>query len=256
MVATTQVIYQRPESFTDVHTHYCPGCTHGIAHRLIAEVLDEMGLREKTIGVAPVGCSVFAYRYFKMDFVEAPHGRAPAMATGIKRVLPENTVFTYQGDGDLASIGMAEIMHVAARGENITVIFINNAIYGMTGGQMAPTTLEGMKTTSSPFGRDVEMAGHPIRMAEILATLDGTGYAVRRSLHDPANIRKSKKAIRLAFEAQERGLGFSMVELLSSCPTNWKIDPQESLSFIKEEMVPIFPLGDYKVSDVIASLKI
>jgi 2-oxoglutarate ferredoxin oxidoreductase subunit beta len=256
MVATTEVIYQRPESFTDVHTHYCPGCTHGIAHRLIAEVLDEMGLREKTIGVAPVGCSVFAYRYFKMDFVEAPHGRAPAMATGIKRVLPENTVFTYQGDGDLASIGMAEIMHVAARGENITVIFINNAIYGMTGGQMAPTTLEGMKTTSSPFGRDVELAGHPIRMAEILATLDGTGYSVRRSLHDPAHIRKSKKAIRLAFEAQERGLGFSMVELLSSCPTNWKIDPQESLTFIEEEMVPIFPLGDYKVSDVIASLKV
>lgn len=256
MVATTEVIYQRPESFTDVHTHYCPGCTHGIAHRLIAEVLDEMGLREKTIGVAPVGCSVFAYRYFNMDFVEAPHGRAPAMATGIKRVLPENTVFTYQGDGDLASIGMAEIMHSAARGENITVIFINNAIYGMTGGQMAPTTLEGMKTTSSPFGRDVEMAGHPIRMAEILATLDGTGYAVRRSLHDPAHIRKSKKAIRLAFEAQERGLGFSMVELLSSCPTNWKIDPQQSLTFIKEEMVPIFPLGDYKVSEVIASLKV
>jgi len=256
MVATTEVIYQRPESFTDVHTHYCPGCTHGVAHRLIAEVLDEMGLREKTIGVAPVGCSVFAYRYFKMDFVEAAHGRAPAMATGIKRVLPNNTVFTYQGDGDLASIGMAEIMHAAARGENITVIFINNAIYGMTGGQMAPTTLEGMKTTSSPLGRDVEMAGHPIRMSEILSTLDGAGFVVRRSLHDAANIRKSKKAIRLAFEAQERGLGFSMVELLSSCPTNWKIDPQESLQFIAEEMVPIFPLGDYKVSPVLESLKV
>ena len=175
MVATTEVIYQRPESFTDVHTHYCPGCTHGVAHRLIAEVLDEMGLREKTIGVAPVGCSVFAYRYFNMDFVEAAHGRAPAMATGIKRVLPDRTVFTYQGDGDLASIGMAEIMHAAVRGENITVIFINNAIYGMTGGQMAPTTLEGMKTTSSPLGRDVEMAGHPIRMAEILSNLDLVG---------------------------------------------------------------------------------
>jgi 2-oxoglutarate ferredoxin oxidoreductase subunit beta len=256
MVATAEVIYQRPESFTDVHTHYCPGCTHGTAHRLIAEVIDEMGLREKTIGVAPVGCSVFAYKYFKMDFVEAAHGRAPAMATGIKRVLPGNTVFTYQGDGDLASIGMAEIMHAAARGENITVIFINNAIYGMTGGQMAPTTLEGMKTTSSPFGRDVELTGHPIRMSEILSTMDGSGYIVRRSLHDPANIRKSKKAIRLAFEAQERGLGFSMVELLSTCPTNWKITPQDSLEFVKEEMVPVFPLGDYKVNEVLKTLKV
>ena len=256
MVATTEVIYQRPESFTDVHTHYCPGCTHGTAHRLIAEVLDEMGLREETIGVAPVGCSVFAYRYFKMDFVEAAHGRAPAMATGIKRVLPQNTVFTYQGDGDLASIGMAEIMHAAARGENITVIFINNAIYGMTGGQMAPTTLPGMKTTSSPFGRDVEMTGHPIRMAEILSTMDGTSYAVRRSLHNAANIRKSKKTIRLAFEAQQRGLGFSMVELLSSCPTNWKMDPQESLEFVADQMTPVFPLGDYKVNPALASLKV
>ena len=256
MVATTEVIYQRPESLTDVHTHYCPGCTHGIAHRLIAEVIDEMGLREKTIGVAPVGCSVFAYRYFKMDFVEAAHGRAPAMATGIKRVLPENTVFTYQGDGDLASIGMAEIMHAAARGENITVIFINNAIYGMTGGQMAPTTLVGMKTTSSPLGRDVKLAGYPIRMAEILSNLDGASYIVRRSLHNAANIRKSKKAIRLAFEAQERGLGFSMVELLSSCPTNWKISPQDALEFVANEMVPVFPLGDYKVSSVLESLKV
>ncbi len=256
MVATTEVIYQRPESLTDVHTHYCPGCTHGIAHRLIAEVIDEMGLREKTIGVAPVGCSVFAYRYFKMDFVEAAHGRAPAMATGIKRVLPENTVFTYQGDGDLASIGMAEIMHAAARGENITVIFINNAIYGMTGGQMAPTTLVGMKTTSSPLGRDVKLAGYPIRMAEILSNLDGASYIVRRSLHNAANIRKSKKAIRLAFEAQERGLGFSMVELLSSCPTNWKISPQDALEFVANEMVPAFPLGDYKVSSVLESLKV
>jgi 2-oxoglutarate ferredoxin oxidoreductase subunit beta len=256
MVATTEVVFQRPESFTDVHTHYCPGCTHGIAHRLIAEVLDEMGLRENTIGVAPVGCSVFAYRYFNMDFVEAAHGRAPAMATGIKRVLPGNTVFTYQGDGDLASIGMAEIMHAAARGENITVIFINNAIYGMTGGQMAPTTLPGMKTTSSPLGRDVELAGYPIRMAEILSNLDGASYIVRRSLHNAANIRKSKKAIRMAFEAQERGLGFSLVELLSSCPTNWKISPQDALEFIADEMVPVFPLGDYKVSSVLESLKV
>ncbi len=256
MVAKTEIIYQRPESFTDVTTGYCPGCTHGTAHRLVAEVIDEMGIREKTIGVAPVGCSVFAYRYFKMDFVEAAHGRAPAMATGIKRVLPENTVFSYQGDGDLASIGMAEIMHAAARGENITVIFINNAIYGMTGGQMAPTTLPGMITTSSPLGRDVELAGYPIRMAEILSNMDGASYIVRRSLHNAANIKKSKKAIRLAFEAQERGLGFSMVELLSSCPTNWKMSPQDALDFVADEMVPVFPLGDYKVSSVLESLKV
>jgi 2-oxoglutarate ferredoxin oxidoreductase subunit beta len=227
-----------------------------VAHRLVAEVLDEMGLREKTIGVAPVGCSVFAYNYFNCDFVEAAHGRAPAMATGIKRVLPGHTVYTYQGDGDLASIGMAEIMHAAARGENITVIFINNAIYGMTGGQMAPTTLPGMKTTSSPTGRDVELAGFPIRMAEILATLDGVGYVVRRSLHDPRHIRQAKKAIRLAFETQERGLGFSMVELLSSCPTNWKISPNEALQFIAEQMIPVFPLGDYKVNPELAGLRV
>ncbi|MBM3144673.1 MAG: 2-oxoglutarate oxidoreductase [Chloroflexi bacterium] len=244
-----QVVYQRPDSFTDLTTHYCPGCTHGIAHRLVAEVIDEMGLREKSIGVAPVGCSVFAYKYFNMDFVEAAHGRAPAMATGIKRVLPKNTVFTYQGDGDLASIGMAEIIHAAARGENITVIFINNAIYGMTGGQMAPTTLPGMKTTSSPFGRDVELSGYPVRMCEILATMEGAGYIVRRSLHDAKHIRQAKKAIRLAFETQERGLGFAMVELLSSCPTNWEINPHEALDFIAERMVPVFPLGDYKVNE-------
>jgi 2-oxoglutarate ferredoxin oxidoreductase subunit beta len=253
---TMELIYQRPESLSDAVTHYCPGCTHGVAHRLVAEVLDEMGLREKTIGVAPVGCSVFAYNYFNTDYVEAAHGRAPAMATGVKRMLPDRTVYTYQGDGDLASIGMAEIMHVAARGENITVIFINNAIYGMTGGQMAPTTLPGMKTTSSPLGRDVETAGFPIRMSEMLATMDGAGYVVRRSLHNPANIRKAKKAIRLAFETQERGLGFSMVELLSSCPTNWKLTPNEALKFIEEQMVPVFPLGDYKVNPEIAGLKI
>ncbi len=256
MVETTQTIYQRPESFTDVHTHYCPGCTHGVAHRLVAEVIDEMGLREKTIGVAPVGCSVFAYNYFNMDFVEAAHGRAPAMATGIKRVLPENTVFTYQGDGDLASIGMAEIMHAAARGENITVIFINNAIYGMTGGQMAPTTLPGMKTTSSPFGRDVELTGYPLKMAELLALMEGSGYVVRRSLHDASNIRKSKKAIRLAFEAQERGLGFALVELLSSCPTNWGVSPQEALNFVEEQMLPVYPLGDYKVTSTLENLRV
>ena len=251
-----QIIYERPESLTDMVTHYCPGCTHGVAHRLVAEVLDEMGLREKTIGVAPVGCSVFAYDYFNVDFVEAPHGRAPAMATGVKRVLPDRTVYTYQGDGDLASIGMAEIMHAAARGENITVIFINNAIYGMTGGQMAPTTLPGMKTTSSPNGRDVETAGYPIRMSEMLAEMDGAGYIVRRSLHDAKHIRQSKKAIRLAFETQQRGLGFSMVELLSSCPTNWKVTPNQALEFIAEKMIPAFPLGDYKVTGELAGLRV
>ncbi len=254
--APVQLVYQRPESLANVSTHYCPGCTHGVAHRLVAEVLDEMDVREKTIGVAPVGCSVFAYNYFDCDFVEAAHGRAPAMATGIKRVLPDQIVFTYQGDGDLASIGMGEIMHTAARGENITVIFINNAIYGMTGGQMAPTTLPGQITTSSPSGRDVEQMGFPIRMAEILSTLDGSGYVVRRSLHDPKNIRQAKKAIRLAFEAQERGLGFSMVELLSTCPTNWGLTPLAALNWVEEYMVPVYPLGDYKVSSALAGLRV
>lgn len=252
---TDKVVYQRPESLTAIHTHYCPGCTHGIAHRIIAEVLDEMGIRESTIGVAPVGCSVFAYNYFNFDFVEAAHGRAPAMATGIKRVLPEKIVFTYQGDGDLASIGMAEIVHAAARGEGLTVIFINNAIYGMTGGQMAPTTLPGMKTTSSPLGRDVELAGFPIRMSEILSNLDGAGYIVRRSLHKPSEIRKAKKAIRTSFEVQQRGLGFSMVELLSTCPTNWKLTPQEAMDFVKDHMVPVYPLGDFKVRPEVAELR-
>lgn len=249
-------VYTRPESLTEVTTHYCPGCTHGTAHRLIAEVLDEMGIREKTIGVAPVGCSVFAYNYFNHDFVEAAHGRAPAMATGIKRVRPENTVYTYQGDGDLASIGMAEIVHAAIRGENITVVFINNAIYGMTGGQMAPTTLPGMKTTSSPLGRDVELAGYPIRMAEMLSTVDGASYIVRRSLHNPANIRKAKKAIRHAFEVQERGLGFSMVELLSTCPTNWKMTPVESMGFVEEHMLPTYPIGDYKMHPEVTKIRV
>ncbi len=240
-------IYAKPESLTSVATHYCPGCTHGVAHKLIAEVIDEMGIREDTIGVAPVGCSVFAYNYFNMDFAEAAHGRAPAMATGLKRVNPNKFVFTYQGDGDLASIGAAEILHAAGRGENITVIFINNAIYGMTGGQMAPTTLPGQRTTSTPLGRDVETHGFPLKMCEILSQLDGAAYIVRRSLHNVANIRKAKKAIRQAFEIQKIGIGFSMVELLSSCPTNWGMPPDEALKWIEEHMLPVFPLGDYKV---------
>jgi 2-oxoglutarate ferredoxin oxidoreductase subunit beta len=250
-----QVVYQRPRSFTDVSTHYCPGCTHGVAHRLVAEVLDEMGLREHTIGVAAVGCSVFAYNYFDFDFVQAPHGRAPAMATGIKRVLPDRIVFTYQGDGDLASIGTTEITHAAARGENITVIFINNANYGMTGGQMAPTTLPGQKTSTSTSGRDVETQGYPIRVSELLATLDGTSYIVRRSLHDPKNIRLAKKAIRTAFEVQARGLGFSMVELLSTCPTNWGLTPQEAAQWLEEKMISFFPLNDFKVHPAIAQFR-
>ncbi len=253
--AGMELVYERPESLATVHTHYCPGCTHGIAHRLLAEAIDELGLRERTILVAPVGCSVFAYHYFEVDACEAAHGRAPAMATGIKRVQPENIVVTYQGDGDLASIGAAEIMHVAARGENITTIFINNAIYGMTGGQMAPTTLPGQKTTSSPMGRDVELAGYPIRMSEVLAQLPGAAYVVRRSLHDVTNIRKAKKAILTALKVQMAGLGFSMVELLSSCPTNWGIPAEKALEWIEDHMVPYFPLGDYRVHDAVAALE-
>jgi len=256
IVSPENLVYSRPRGLTEAVEHYCPGCTHGVAHRLLAEVLEEMGVLERAIGVAPVGCSVFAYNYINCDFLEAAHGRAPAMATGVKRVLPDRIVFTYQGDGDLASIGMGEIVHAAARGENITVIFINNAIYGMTGGQMAPTTLPGMKTSSSPNGRDVEAQGYPIRMAEMLSTLDGAGYIVRRSLHDPANIRKAKKAIRTAFETQKNGLGFSMVELLSTCPTGWSQTPVDALGWLEEHMIPAFPLGDYKISEAVAALKI
>ena len=248
-----EIVYQRPKSLLPTVT-YCPGCTHGVAHRLVAEVIDEMGIREHTVGVASVGCSVFAYNYFDTDFVQAPHGRAPAMATGVKRVLPDRFVFTYQGDGDLASIGTAEIIHAAARGENITVIFINNAIYGMTGGQMAPTTLPGQKTTSSPGGRDVEQQGYPIKASEMIATLEGASYVVRRSLHNAANIRKAKKAIRTAFEVQKRGMGFSMVELLSTCPTNWRMTPQASTEWLAENMIPQYPLGDYKIHPAVANI--
>jgi 2-oxoglutarate ferredoxin oxidoreductase subunit beta len=247
-----KVVYQRPRGLEELPTHYCPGCTHGVAHRLVAEVLEEMGELEHTIGVASVGCSVFAYNYFAFDFVEAPHGRAPAMATGIKRSLPDATVFTYQGDGDLASIGMGEIVAAASRGELITVIFINNANYGMTGGQMAPTTLPGQVTTSSPMGRNVERQGYPIRMSELLSSLDGAAYVVRRSLHDPKNIRMAKKAIRTAFEVQKQGVGFSMVELLSTCPTNWGMTPANARVWLAEHMVPYFPIGDFKVSSSIA----
>jgi 2-oxoglutarate ferredoxin oxidoreductase subunit beta len=242
------LVYERPQALDEVYTHYCPGCTHGTAHRLVAEVIDELGLRERTILVASVGCSVFAYNYFDVDACEAAHGRAPAMATGIKRVNPENIVFTYQGDGDLASIGTAEIIHTASRGENITTIFLNNAIYGMTGGQMAPTSLIGQKTTSSPFGRDAALAGYPIHMAELLAALPGTAYSVRRSLHDARHVNQAKKAIRTAFEAQIAGLGFSIVELLSTCPTNWGMTPADSCDWVRDAMIPTYPLGDFKVA--------
>ena len=252
----TKLIYERPEVLDPRVTHYCPGCTHGVAHRLVAEVLEEMGEVENTIGVASVGCSVFAYNYFNIDFVEAAHGRAPAMATGIKRVYPEKTVFTYQGDGDLASIGMGEIVGAASRGEKITVIFLNNANYGMTGGQMAPTTLPGQKTTSSPTGRDVERQGYPIQTAELLATLQGSAYVVRRSLHNSREVRRAKQAIRTAFEVQRHNVGLSIVELLSTCPTNWKMTPVEARDWIEERMLPVYPLGDFKVSSVVADLEI
>jgi len=250
-----KITYERPSSLSDVHTHYCPGCTHGTAHRIVAEVLDELGIREDTILVSSVGCSVFSYNYFDVDACEAAHGRAPAMATGVKRVNPDKIVFTYQGDGDLASIGTAEIIHAAARGEKITVIFVNNAIYGMTGGQMAPTSLIGQKTTSSPFGRDAQLAGLPIHMAELLAQLPGTVYSVRRSLHDARHVLQAKKAIRTAFEAQIDGLGFSVVELLSSCPTNWGMTPNEALCWVEDQMVPFYPLGDYKVDERLQNRK-
>jgi len=248
------VVYARPSLLTPSITHYCPGCSHGVINRLVAEVLEELGVRENTIGVASVGCSVFAYNYFDLDFAEAAHGRAPAMATGIKRIFPAHVVFTYQGDGDLASIGTAEIVHAAARGENITVIFVNNAVYGMTGGQLAPTTLPGMKTTSSPLGRDVHTAGYPIRMSEMLATLDGPSYIVRRSCHDPGNVNKTKKAIKTAFQAQLNGLGFSMVEILSACPVNWNLTPPEAVRYVEEKMVAYYPLGDYKVADAVKDI--
>jgi 2-oxoglutarate ferredoxin oxidoreductase subunit beta len=258
MIATVtprqeELVYRRPEALTDVYTHYCPGCTHGTAHQLVAGVIDDLGVRDQTILVASVGCSVFAYDYFDLDACEAPHGRAPAMATGIKRVHPDKIVFTYQGDGDLASIGMGEIIHAAARGENITVIFINNAIYGMTGGQMAPTSLLGQITSSSPFGRNAILTGYPLRMAELLANLEGTAYSVRRSLHDARHVIQARKAIKTAFEAQRQGLGFSIVELLSSCPTNWEMSPAEALEWIRDDMIPQYPLGDYKVAESLRS---
>ncbi len=241
------VVFDKPKALSDVPLHYCPGCTHGIVHRLVAEVIDELGIEGKTIGVAPVGCSVMAYDYFNCDMIEAAHGRAPAVATGVKRSDPENhIVFTYQGDGDLASIGMAETVHSAARNENITIIFINNAIYGMTGGQMAPTSLPGQVTQTSPYGRDVNHCGFPIKVSEMLSTLDGPEYIERVAVNNVKNVKNAKKAIKKAFQNQVEGKGFSLVEVISCCPTNWGMTPQKALEWIDEKMIPYYPLGVYK----------
>ncbi|MFO7780704.1 MAG: thiamine pyrophosphate-dependent enzyme [Spirochaetia bacterium] len=240
------IVMDKTKGLTDVETHYCPGCTHGIIHRLVGEVMEEMDILGDTIGVAPVGCSVLAYKYFNCDMHEAAHGRAPAMATGIKRVHPDKMVFTYQGDGDLASIGTNNIVHAAHRGENITVIFVNNAIYGMTGGQMAPTTMIGQRTTTSPLGRDAKHSGEPIRISEMLATINGSAFIERVSVHKPAHIRKAKKAIRTAFETQQQKKGFALVEVLSTCPTNWGIPPVESLQWLADNMIPYYPLGNFR----------
>ena len=239
-------VFSRPLSLRDVAFHFCPGCHHGIVHRLVADAIDHYNLREKTIGVAGVGCSVFVYEYFNIDVVEAPHGRAPAVATGLKRVLNDRIIFTYQGDGDLASIGMSEIVHTANRGENITVIFVNNTVYGMTGGQMAPTTLLGQQTTTSPYGRDSVQDGYPIRMAEMLATLEGVSLSARVALNTPANVLKAKKIVRQAFEMQTKDMGFTFVEFLSACPTNWGMNPLKANERVEKELIPYFPLGVFK----------
>lgn len=248
----TEKLFARPKSLTDVSTHYCPGCHHGIIHRLVAEVIDELGVQEKTIGVAPVGCSVLCYDYFNFDMLEAAHGRAPATATGVKRVHSDAVVFTYQGDGDLAAIGTAEIVHAAARGEKITTVFVNNAIYGMTGGQMAPTTLVDQVTTTSPYGRNPDFAGQPIKMSEMLATLDGAKYIARVAVNNPANMARAKKAIKQAFEIQLKGLGFALVEVLSICPTNWGMSPLEAVQWLEEKMIPYYPLGVLKSPEEVA----
>ena len=242
----SKIVYTRSKGLTDVETHYCPGCTHGIIHKLVAETMVELGIVEDAIGVCPVGGSVIANKYYACDMQEAAHGRAPAVATGIKRVHPDKPVFTYQGDGDLVSIGMGEIIHAAARGEKITVIFVNNAIYGMTGGQMAPTTLVGQKTTTSPFGRDAALTGNPIRMCEMIATLDGAAFVERVTVTDSKSLLRAKRAIKRAFELQQQNAGFTFVEVLSTCPTNWGINPRQALTWLNENMIPVYPLGNFK----------
>lgn len=245
-VQEEKTVFERPHSLTDVQNSYCPGCPHGIVHRLVAETMDELGIEGDTIGVAPVGCSVTSYNFFACDMVQAAHGRAPAVATAIKRVHPDNIVFAYQGDGDLASIGMAETVHAATRGENITVIFINNAIYGMTGGQMAPTSLPHQVTQTSPYGRDVSSAGYPIRVAELLSSLDGVAYIERVTVDTPKQIRAAKKAIKKAFEYQQEGVGYTLIEVVSTCPTNWGMTPQNAFEWMRENMLPYYPLGVYR----------
>ncbi|NLU48822.1 MAG: 2-oxoglutarate oxidoreductase [Syntrophomonadaceae bacterium] len=242
-------VFVKPVSLTGKQWHYCPGCGHGIIHRLVAECMDELDIREKTIGICPVGCGVLAYEYFNCDMLEAAHGRAPAVGTGLKRVLKDRIIFTYQGDGDLASIGMAEIVHAASRGEKISVFFINNTVYGMTGGQMAPTTLLGQVTTTSPYGRDKDREGYPIRIAEMLAPFEGTAYVSRVAINTPANVARAKKAVKKAFETQMQGLGFSLVEILSTCPTNWGMGPVEAMKWLESNMIPYYPLGDLKVKE-------
>ena len=240
------VVFEKPKALTDAVLHYCPGCTHGIIHRLVAEAIDELGIQGKTIGIAPVGCSVMAYDYFDIDMVQAAHGRAPAVATGVKRANPENIVFTYQGDGDLAAIGTAETVHSAARNENITIIFVNNAIYGMTGGQMAPTTLPGQVTQTSPYGRDTQTVGFPLKVCELLSNVDGATYLERVAVNNVKNVKAAKKAIKKAFQYQLEGKGFSLIEVVSTCPTNWGMTPQNALKWLEDNMLPYYPLGVYK----------
>ena len=243
------IVFEKPKSLKDVPLHYCPGCAHGLVHRIIAQTIDKLGIQENVIGIAPVGCAVFAYNYFDIDMAEAAHGRAPAVATGVKRADPSKVVFAYQGDGDLASIGMTETVHTAARNENITVIFINNAIYGMTGGQMAPTSLPGQITQTSPYGRDVNSVGYPVRMAELLATLEGPQYIERVAVNNVKNIRKAEKAIMKAFQNQIDGKGYSFVEVVAACPTNWKMSPVNANKWVDEAMIPYYPLGVFKDKD-------
>lgn len=239
-------VYTKPRLLNDNHMHYCPGCSHGVVHKLIAEIVDEMGLEDKTIGIAPVGCAVFAYNYVDIDWIEAAHGRAPAIATAVKRLSPDRMVFTYQGDGDLAAIGTCESIHAANRGENITIIFINNGIYGMTGGQMAPTTLEGMKTSTTPYGRRVDLNGYPLKIGPIFAMLEGTCYVTRQSVHTRANVRKTKAALKQAFRNSMEGLGTSVVEIVSTCSSGWKMTPHEANVWMEENMFAHYPLGDLK----------
>ena len=243
IIKPENLVYKKPALMNDNHMHYCPGCSHGVVHKLVAELIEEMGLGDRAVGIAPVGCAVFAYNYIDIDWIEAAHGRAPAIATAVNRLYPGNLVFTYQGDGDLAAIGTAETIHAANRGENITIIFINNAIYGMTGGQMAPTTLLGMKTATTPYGRRVDLNGYPFKISNVLSLLDGTCYVTRQSVHTPAAVRKAKAAIKKAFQYQMDGVGYSIIEVVSTCPTNWGLTPQEAFEWMRTNMLPYYPLG-------------